>query len=304
MVTSESEAVTRERSIPLFERLYGRVEETGVLRIGTYGVLLLFLAWTLFPVYWMVTGTLKTRRELLAIPPRWIPRSPDLVNYPQLFVARPHFVDFIVNSTIVTLGTTVFAVVIGTTATYGFVKFDFPFELGTFHLPFFILSTRFMPPIVTVIPIYVIFQGLGILNTHLALILAYTAFNIPFVVWMMKGFLDELPDSIVEAAMLDGHTHFEAFFKVVIPIVKPGLIASVIFTMISAWNELLFAVILTSTADSQTLPVALATFQTKYFVQWEQLTVASTIAMAPVLVFAFVVREQLIRGFSMGAVDQ
>lgn len=119
----------------------------------------------------------------------------------------------------------------------------------------------------------------------------------------MVGFFQELPDSIVEAAMIDGNTHFEAFFKIVLPLVKPGLIASTIFVLITAWNELMFAVILTRTLDAQTLPVALATFNQQFTVQWEMLSVASTIAMVPVIVFAFIVRKELIRGFTMGAVN-
>lgn len=287
-----------------FRKVHGVLDDLGILSGGVYAMLLLYLLFSLFPVYWMVTGMLKTRRQILAIPPNWIPTDPTLSNIPLLFAERPEFVEYIINSTIVTLGATVFAVTVGTAATYGFVKFSFPKDLGKFHFPFFILSTRFMPPIVAVIPMYVIFRTLNLINTHLVLVLAYGAFNIPFVVWMMKGFFDEIPDSIIEAAILDGHSHFGAFFKIVLPMVKPGLIASTIFVMISAWNELLFAVILTNNIEALTLPVALATFQTKYFVQWDMLTVAGTIAMLPVLVFAFWVRDDLIRGFSMGAVDQ
>jgi multiple sugar transport system permease protein len=135
------------------------------------------------------------------------------------------------------------------------------------------------------------------------LILSYSAFTIPFVVWMMVGFFKELPDSIVEAAILDGHTHFGAFFKIVLPLVKPGLIASTIFVLITAWNELLFAVILTQTLDAQTLPVALATFEEQFQTNWRLLTVASSIAMLPPMAFAFLVRDQLVRGFTMGAVN-
>lgn len=285
-------------------QFHGVLDDLGILTAGVYTVLLAYLVASLFPVYWMITGMLKTRRAILAIPPSWIPTNPTLSNISLLFAERPEFIQYIINSTIVTLGSTVLAVTVGTAATYGFVKFDFPYDLGKFHFPFFILSTRFMPPIVAVIPLYVIFRTLNLINTHLVLVLAYGAFNIPFVVWMMKGFFDEIPDSIIEAAILDGHSHFGAFFKIVLPMVKPGLVASTIFVMIAAWNELLFAVILTNNIKALTLPVALATFQTKYFVQWEMLTVAGTIAMLPVLVFAFWVREDLIRGFSMGAVDQ
>lgn len=283
--------------------VYRRLDEAGLLTAGAYFVVVVFVAWTLFPVYWMLTATLKTRRELLAIPPNWIPASPNVGNFAALFADRPEFVRFILNSVVVSVVATLLAVTLGLMATYGFVNFEFPYDVGSFELPLLILATRFLPPIVTVIPIFVIFDGLGLINTHLALILTYTVFNIPFVVWLMKGFFEEIPDSVVEAATLDGHTEVGAFFKVVLPMVKPGIVASVIFTLMGSWNELLFAVILTNNAQAQTLPVALATFQTQYYVEWELLTVAGTIAMAPVLLFAFFVRDQLLRGFTMGAVE-
>jgi multiple sugar transport system permease protein len=291
------------RPVDAIDDWYRRLDDLGVVTAGAYLAVGVFLLWTLFPVYWMVTGMVKTRRELLAIPPNWLPTSPEFGNLAALFAERPEFVRFILNSVVVSVAATLLAVTFGVMATYGFVNFEFPYDLGSFELPLLILATRFLPPIVTIIPIYVIFEGVGLVNTHLALVLAYTVFNIPFVVWLMKGFFDELPDSIVEAAKLDGHTEVGAFFRVVLPMVKPGIVASAIFTLMGSWNELLFAVILTNNVQTQTLPVALATFQTQYFVEWELLTVAGTIAMAPVLLFAFLVREQLLRGFTMGAVE-
>ncbi len=302
MATKSSQDTTIGQVNGRLGQLYHRLLETGVTRALIYISLGTYLLWVLFPVYWMVTGTFKTRRELLAFPPHWIPQSITFENYVELFAARPEFYYYIYNSAVIAVGTTAIAVTIGTAATYGFVKFKYPMNAGEFKLPFLTLATRYLPPIVMVIPLFVMFQGFGLVDTQLSLILAYSAFSVPFVIWMMVGFFKELPDSIVEAAMLDGHTHFGAFFKIVLPLVKPGLIASTIFVLITAWNELMFAVVLTQTLDSQTFPVALATFDEQYSVQWELLTVASTLAMAPVVAFAFLVRDQLIRGFTMGAV--
>ncbi|WP_226481235.1 carbohydrate ABC transporter permease [Natrinema amylolyticum] len=285
------------------ERWYDRLDEYGLVPGLAHVVALVFVVWTVFPVYWMVSGSLRTRRELLATPPQWLSTALTLENYSELFVQRPAFYEYLLNSVVITIGSTALAVLFGTAATYGFVKYEYPYDLGRFHLPFLVLATRFLPPIVTVIPLYVIFDNVGLLNTQLGLTLAYAAFNIPFVVWMLKGFFAELPDCIIEAAVLDGHTEIGAFFKIVLPMVRPGLLAATIFTIINAWNELLFAVILTSNTRAQTLPVALATFKTAYTIQWELLTVAGTIAMAPVLAFAFLVREKLLRGFTMGAVQ-
>ncbi|PSP86402.1 carbohydrate ABC transporter permease [Halobacteriales archaeon QS_1_68_17] len=285
------------------EQLYERLVETGLAKLAVYAGLGVFLVWTLFPVYWLVTATLKTRETLLSFPPQWIPFDAQLGNFAALFAQRPEFFQFILNSVIVTIVTTIIATSIGAAAAYGFVAFDFPYNLD-FHLPFYILSTRFMPPIVTIIPLFVIYRSFGLVNTLPGLILTYVMFNIPFAVWMMKGFFEEVPRSIVESAMIDGHTHVGAFVKIVLPLVKPGLIASAIFTIIITWNELLFAIILSQNASAMTIPVGLASFITKYSVQWVNMSVAGTIALVPVLVFAFVAREQLVSGFSMGAVQK
>ncbi|MBV0925926.1 carbohydrate ABC transporter permease [Halomicroarcula limicola] len=286
-----------------FEKFRETLDEYGVSKAVTYGLLGVFLVWTLFPIYWLVTATLKTRQTLLSFPPMWIPWNFHFENYVQLFAQRPDFIQFIINSAIITITTTVIATTIGAMAAYAFVTFDYPYDLD-FHLPFYILSTRFMPPIVTVIPLFVIFRGIGLVNTLPGLILVYTMFNIPFAVWMMKGFFEEVPDSLIESAMIDGHTHLGAFFKIVVPLVKPGLIASAIFTIIITWNELLFAVILALNSNAMTVPVGLASFVTKFSVQWINMSVGATIALVPVLLFAFVARQQLVRGFSMGAVGK
>jgi multiple sugar transport system permease protein len=284
-------------------RIRERIAETGIATALVYGALGVFLFWSLFPVYWLVTGAFKTREALLTFPPHWIPREFHLANFAQLFTQRPEFMTYILNSVIVTIITTVVATFIGAAAAYGFTAFDFPYNLD-FHLPFYMLSTRFLPPIVTIIPLYVVFRGVGLVNTLSGLILVYVMFNMPFVVWMTQGFFAEVPDSLIESAMIDGHTHAGAFVKIVLPLVKPGLIASAIFTTIITWNELLFAIIIAQSATAFTVPVGLSSFVTKYSVQWINMSVAGTIALVPVLLFAFIARGQLVRGFSMGAVEK
>jgi multiple sugar transport system permease protein len=301
MATQDSDLPFHEPSTT--EKIEDRLVESGVATVLKYTGLAVALLWTLCPVYWIVTATLKTRQTLLTFPPQWIPTDLQFGNFLQLFADRPEFAKFIINSVIVTSVTTVLATSIGAVAAYGFVTFDFPYSLD-FHLPFYILSTRFMPPIVTIIPLFIIFRNIGLVNTIPGLIIAYTAFNIPFVVWVTKGFFEEIPDSIVESAIIDGHTHVGAFFKIVLPLVKPGLLAAAIFTIITTWNELLFAIILTLDKKSVTIPVGLSSFVTKYLVQWINMAVGGTIALLPVLLFAFIAREQLVRGFSMGAVGK
>jgi multiple sugar transport system permease protein len=301
MATQHKNTPFRERTTA--EKIQLRLVESGIANFLKYFGLSVALVWTLFPVYWIVTATLKTRKTLLSFPPAWIPLELQFGNFAQLFVERPEFAEFIINSVVITSVTTVLATSIGAIAAYGFVTFDFPANLD-FHLPFYILSTRFMPPIVTIIPLFIIFRNVGLVNSVPGLIIAYTAFNIPFVVWVTKGFFEEIPDSIVESAIIDGHTHVGAFFKIVLPLVRPGLLAAAIFTIITTWNELLFAIILTLNKQSMTIPVGLSSFVTKYLVQWINMAVGGTIALLPVLLFTFIAREQLVRGFSMGAVGK
>ncbi|MFB6081673.1 MAG: carbohydrate ABC transporter permease [Halanaeroarchaeum sp.] len=301
MATEQSQQPYAEPS--RLEELHERIVETGLGKLFVYLGLGLFLVWTLFPVYWLVTATLKTRNVLLSFPPQWIPTGLHFENYARLFAQRPEFAQFIFNSIVVTTATTIVATLIGACAAYAFVTFDYPYNLD-FHLPFYILSTRFMPPIATIIPLYLIFRNLSLTNTLQGLILVYVMFNIPFAVWMMKGFFEGVPDALVESAMMDGHTHLGAFVKIVLPLVKPGLLASAIFTIIITWNELLFAIILTLNDSAMTIPVGLAAFVTKYSVQWVNMSVAATIALVPVLVFTFIARDQLVSGFSMGAVEK
>lgn len=301
MTTDTSSQLYTERS--RWERIQKRISETGIGSVLVYAALGVFLIWSLFPVYWLVTGALKSRETLLAFPPQLLPYEFRIENFVQLFAQRPDFLIFIFNSAVVTVITTILATFIGATAAYGFTTFDFPYNLD-FHLPFYILSTRFMPPIATVIPLFVVFRDIDLVNTLDGLIFVYVMFNLPFVVWMTKGFFESVPDSLVESAMIDGHTHTGAYIKIVLPLVKPGLIAAAIFTTIMTWNELVFAIILTQDVTSMTLPVGLASFVTKYSVQWVNMSVAGTIALAPVLVFAFIARTHLVSGFSMGAVEK
>ena len=178
-------------------------------------------------------------------------------NYVVNFVDRPYAL-YMLNSVIVGILTTFFSVAIGTTAGYALARFRYPGAMR-FHLAFWILATRMIPPIVTVIPLFIFFHFLDLVDTKTSLVIAYTAFHIPFVVWMMKGYFQEIPRELEESAMVDGDTGLGAFWRIVVPLAVPGLTATAIFTMILSWNELLYAVILTDTPAANTFPIALAT---------------------------------------------
>ena len=158
------------------------------------------------------------------------------------------------------------------------------------------------PAIVTAVPLFLIMRALWLVNTRLSLIVVYTSLNLPFVVWMMRGFFAEVPRDLEEAAMVDGDSRMGAFWRVVLPLVAPGLAATAVFCLIVSWNEFLFALVLTQTDEAMTLPVGIAGRVTQYGIKWGAMSAAAVVAMVPILVFALSVQKYLVRGLSLGAV--
>lgn len=262
------------------------------------GLLALLLA--LAPVYWMLTISFKHEVDQFAVPPKWFSFSPTLEHYADAFLVRS-FGQYLVNSLIVAVGSTGGALVLGTLAAYSLSRFRLPRKLNQ-KFALWILSTRMMPAIVTAVPLFLIMRDLRLVNTRLSLVIVYTAFNLPFVVWMMRGFFAEVPRDLEEAAMVDGDSRLGAFRRVVLPLVTPGLAATAVFCLIVSWNEFLFALVLTQTDDAMTLPVGIAGRVTQYGIQWGAMSAAAVVAIVPILVFALVVQKYLVRGLSLGAV--
>ena len=267
--------------------------------IIAYATIALAVVYTVFPVVWLFSNSFKTRLDMFALPPIWLVDNPTLFNYVQTFVERP-FVAYMMNSVIIAFATTIFSLVIGTLAGYALARFDY--GRAKYHVSFWILSTRMMPPIVTIVPLFIFFNFLDLLNTKTALVIAYTGFNLPFVVWMMKSYFSEIPRDLEESAMVDGDTRMGAFLRVILPLARPGLAATAIFCLILSWNEMLFALIITDTTTSNTLPIGIAGRITQYKTEWGEISAAGFAACVPIIVFAFVVQKHLVRGLSFGAV--
>jgi multiple sugar transport system permease protein len=263
-------------------------------------VVIFVLFYTIFPVFWMFLNSFKTRLDITSIPPSWFDFGPTLFNYVQNFVERP-YLQYTFNSLVVAVATTFFSLVIGTLAGYALARFTYPGRMR-YHVSFYILSTRMMPPIVTIMPLYIFFSFIDLLNTKTALVIAYTGFNLPFVVWMMKSYFAEIPRDLEESAMVDGDTRLGAFWRVILPLARPGLAATAIFCLILSWNELLFALIITETADANTLPIGIAGRITQYKVEWGEISASGFAACVPIIIFAFIVQKHLVRGLSFGAV--
>jgi multiple sugar transport system permease protein len=269
-------------------------------RAARHFLLALALAATLAPVYWMLTISLKSEIDQFSVPPRWLLFRPTLAHYADAFFARS-FGQYLMTSMIVAAASTACAMILGTLAAYALARFRWPHHLDT-RLSLWILSTRMFPPIVTAIPLFLMMRDLRLLNTRASLVIVYTAFNLPFVVWMMRGFFQEIPRDLEEAARVDGDSRLGALVRVVLPLVAPGLAATAIFCLIVSWNELLFALILTQTDVAMTLPVGIAGRVTQYEIKWGVMSAAGVVAMMPILVFALMVQRYLVRGLSLGAV--
>jgi multiple sugar transport system permease protein len=252
------------------------------------------------PVYWMVTISLKSEVDQFASPPRWFRFAPTLVHYYDAFFARS-FAKYLTTSLTVAGISTICAVTLGTLAAYGLARFKLRGKLDQ-RLSLWILSTRMFPPIVTAVPLFLMMRDLSLLNTIASLVIVYTALNLPFVVWMMRGFFRELPRELEEAAMVDGDSRLGALFRVILPLVTPGLAATAVFCLIVSWNEFLLALVMTQTDTSMTLPVGIAGRVTQYEIKWGVMSAAGVVAMIPILAFAMAVQRYLVRGLSLGAV--
>jgi multiple sugar transport system permease protein len=284
---------------------------------------------TMIPLVWIVLTSFKSPPDSIAYPPRMI-FTPTLEGYVNLFTTRtrqtPEFmaslppaetwydalvrkrnmviagpsnvVQRFTNSIIIAFGSTFLAVFLGTIAAYGFSRFKVPLKDD---LLFFILSTRMMPPIAVAIPIYLMYRELGLSDTKLGMILLYTAVNVSLAVWLLKGFIDEIPREYEEAAMIDGYSRLQAFWKVVLPQATTGIAATAIFCLIFAWNEYAFAVLLTS-GEAQTMPPFIPFIIGEGGQDWPAVAAATTLFVIPIFVFTILLRKQLLRGITFGAV--
>lgn len=273
--------------------------KTIALRSAKYAMLVLVVLAAFIPVYWVLTISLKTEVDQLAVPPIWFGFRPILRHYYEAFVARP-FGHYLLTTTVVATASTASALGLGTLAAYSLSRFILPFGLNR-RLSLWVISTRMLPPIVTIIPLFLMIRNLGLLNTIPALVIVYTGLNLPFVIWMMKGFFEELPPDLEEAAMVDGDSRIGALIRIVLPLVTPGLAATAVFCFVVCWNELLFALILTQTDASMTLPVGIAGRVTQYEIKWGEMSAAGVIAMTPIMFFAILAQRYLVRGLSLGA---
>lgn len=262
-------------------------------------LLCLFAVVMLFPVLWMLETALKEQRDIYTVPAKVFHFHVTLDHFRDVFKSGSPVVAGFRNSVIVATVSTLIATGLGVPAAYAYSRFAIKAKKDQL---FFILSTRFMPPVVVVIPIFLMYRDLNLIDSRTGLILIYAAFNLPFTIWMMKGFVDEVPGEYEDAAMLDGYSRLEAFWRVTLPLLVPGIAATAVFALIFSWNEFAFAVFLTTSDSSRTAPPAIAGLIGGTTIDWGLVAASAMVFAVPVLAFAFLVRKHLVAGVTLGAV--
>ncbi|ESZ24381.1 carbohydrate ABC transporter permease [Mesorhizobium sp. L2C084A000] len=309
--------------------------EIGFNRVAIVAVLLVTIIF-LAPIYWIASTAFKPRNLATTIPPTVV-FQPEISPFVKLFTKRSQlrsaptpeeyaaapwwervvfdggekivrdgkgqvqwsgYPSRFMNSLIIAITSTVLAVGMGTFTAYGFSRFKVK---GEADLLFFILSTRMLPPVVVAIPMFLMYRAVGLNDTHVGLIILYTAFNLSFSVWLMKGFMDEIPKEYEEAALVDGYTRMEAFFKIVLPEAATGIAATAVFCFITAWNEYAFALIMTN-RRAQTAPPFIPSQVGSGLPDWTVIASGTFLFLLPVAIFTFLLRNHLLRGMSFGAI--
>lgn len=249
---------------------------------------------TLLPFLWMISVSFRNKADVFD--PGKIFSSFTSINYKTIM--NEGIMNLFVNSAIIALVSTLISLILGTLAAYGFARYKWPKRESR---AFWVLSQRFLPAMAVIIPYFMLAALFRILDTHLLLIICYTSFNIPFTIWMMRGFIEELPIELEEAAYVDGCTRMQALKRIILPLILPGMVATAIFCIINAWNEFVFANFLT-TIRAKTIPTSVMAYLSVSGVKWGEMAATGTLAVIPVLVFAISVQKHMIRGLTLGSV--
>jgi multiple sugar transport system permease protein len=274
---------------------------TALRAIGWLGMAAFLLIYV-FPLYWLVNTSLKPRAELFGSTPTLVVEHPTLEAYKTVLFDRG-YTRLLRNSLIVCFLTVVLTLVISLAITYPITRLAVSRRLRVGVLNW-ALSLRFLPPIAVVVPYFVIVRTIGLYNNPLALVFVYTLSNLPFGIWMLKGFLSEVPAELEEAAYVDGADRLTAFRQILLPLVAPGLLASAVIIFAFCWSEFLFALILTSTRDAETFPVGVQGLVTQFEIIWNQMAAAGVIAITVPLVLMFVARRYVVAGLTFGVIRE
>ncbi len=266
--------------------------------IGIYGLLLTVSFFCLIPITWTLVTSLKHDSVIMSYPPRWIPNPPTLQQYKKvIFLSNmPHY---FMNSIFVACVAVAVTLLIACHAAYSVARFDF---LGKNFLLFFILSTMMIARLANLVPLYLLASKLDLLDTYTILILVYSGWQIPMVVWLLKDFFETIPTSLEKAALLDGYSPLGAFYRVILPLSKPGMAAAAILVFMYVWNDFIIAITLTSSEKMRLVPPGLYMYISSWGIQWGELCAAVVLALFPVVVMFLILQRLFIMGLTAGAI--
>jgi multiple sugar transport system permease protein len=255
--------------------------------------MILVVVATLFPIYWLLLTSFQPRSELMNSPPKFGTSHPTLQYY--RFTFRQKMPEFI-NSLVVAFFATLIAIVFGSASAYAFARY----RVGGNTLPFWILSLKFFPPVVAIVPYFIMMKTLRLVDTRLGLIIPHMIITVPFAVWMIKGFIQEVPRELEEASMIDGCSQLDVIRIVTLPLIAPGLVVTALFCFIWSWNDFMFALVL-SRSHAITIPVAIAGMREAHGLMWGEVSSTAALGSVPIIVLAVLLQRYLVRGLSLGS---
>jgi multiple sugar transport system permease protein len=265
--------------------------------------LTLMFLFTALPMAWMLLTSFKSGFAAMQFPPQWWPNEPTLASYQKLLdptnSVGQDFLRFFWNSLFVSTLSTILSVIVAVPAAYAFSRFDFP---GRKFLFFAVLLRNMFPAVIFLVPLFILMRLLGLVNTHGSLILTYLTFGLPLAIWLLKGFYDNIPHQLEQAARIDGATRFQAFLLIVMPLSAPGIIATAIYSFIGAWNEYIFAYTFINRNDQLTLPIGIQRFFSENTSDFPGLMAASFMMSVPVVVLFLLLQRHFVRALTEGAV--
>lgn len=264
-------------------------------RIFEYVLILVVVLTILFPIFWLILSSFKSRGDVFSLKFFF---EPTLENYRMVLFEPHYFTKHLMNSIVISACATVVGLGVSFPAAYGFSRFKLK---GGSPTMFAILLLQFLPSVIFIVPLYATFRTLGILDTHLALILSYLLMTIPFSIWILKTYIDSIPIEMEQAALVDGATHTQAIWFVLVPVATPGVVVAVILSFIMTFNEFLLALVLTS-RDAVTLPIALIMLNPSEGILWERMAAVSVMMMIPMVSMAYFVQRHLVQGLTAGGV--
>ncbi len=268
-----------------------------LLRFGIGIILAVALVFFLFPVVWTFLTSLKTQNQIFASPPVIIPPS-EQWNFDNYIAALTESggLQAVRDSLIVSVSTALISVGTGALAAYSLARY----RIGGDQFSFWILSTRMFPPVASAIPLFLIFSQLKLIDTYVALILCNTIFNLPFAIWLLKGFIEDLPAELEESALIDGASVFGAFWRITLPLISPGIVTALLFTFVFTWNEFMFALLMTR-RSVRPLTVMISSLAGGHEILWAQIAASGVIAIIPGILLVIFLQRYIVRGLTMGA---